>query len=235
MTIHILDSKVQYFGDDVQTVFAANFRFFQDTNLNVYLDGVLQTYVTDYLVTNSGDETGSSVTFTLPPPAPSSGVDGIITIERALDNQQLLDLIEFDRFPAESVEASLDYIVLLIQQNTTALQNVLRASGDVPPDVDLTVPAPGDGQFFKYTDDGKGIETADINELGTQIVPTMTDGEIVAGTGTQTRLINAAQTKLAVTTHETPPVSSVFDSGFHEVVDVLPGSPLPNVIYMVRQ
>lgn len=233
MTIHVLESSIEYVGDGVQTIFVYKFRVFQDTNLFVYLDDVLQTYITDYSVTNSGTETGGTVIFTTPPPAPSTGVNGIITIERVLDNQQLLDLIEYDRFPAESVESALDYIVLLVQQNTTALNRALSTAIGSPVE-GLLFPPAGADEFVKYASDGLTLETADINELGTQLIPTMTDSEIIAGIGTQTRLISAAQTKLAVTTHETGPVTSVFDSQFHDVVAVLPATPDPNKIYLVR-
>ena len=234
MTISITESVVPYIGDGVQTEFPVNYRFFADTNLLVYLDGVLQTYVTDYTVSNSGEETGSSVTFLVPPPAPTTGANGIITIERLLSNQQLLDLIEFDRFPAESVEAALDYIVLLIQQNTTANSTAIGLPAGSPLET-LDFPNPGAGEFVKYTDDGLELETADINELGTQIIPTATDGEIVAGVQPQPRLVSPYQTKLAVDTHQDPPITSVFNVAWVQVVDTLPGTPDASTMYLVRQ
>jgi hypothetical protein len=233
MTIQVTQSSVSYVGDDVQTVFAYNFRIFQDENLKVYLDGVLQTYITDYTVTNNGDESGGTVVFVVPPPAPTASSDGIVTIERVLSNTQLLDLIEYDRFPAESVEAALDYIVLLVQQNTRATDRSIRAG--VGNTADLTFPNPGAGQFIKYTDDGLALETADINDLGDTIVSEATDQEIIDGIQTQKRLISPAQVKLGTDTHQDPPVTSVFDSQFHEVVDVLPPTPEASKIYLVRQ
>ena len=229
MTVHVQESSVSYTGNGSQTVYPFNFKIFTDDNLKVYVDNVLQVIVTDYTNTNNGDETGGEVTFIT---APAAGSE--ILVERILKFQQLLDLIEYDRFPAESVESALDYIVMLTQQNDDAIGRALKADPDMPTDVDLVVPVPGAGQFFKYSDDGKGIETADINELGTQIVPTMTDAEITNGTGTQTRLISASQVKLGVQTHETVPITSVFDVAWVSVVDTLPATPNPNTMYLVR-
>ena len=55
MTIHQTASRVQYIGDNSQTEFTVDFRFFTDDNLKVYLDGVLQA--SGYTVANSGTET----------------------------------------------------------------------------------------------------------------------------------------------------------------------------------
>ena len=228
MTIHQTASRVQYIGKNSQTEFTVDFRFFTDDNLKVYLDGVLQA--SGYTVANSGTETGSNVTYATAP-----ALDVVITIERLLDYKQFLDLIEYDRFPAESVEAEFDYVVLLTQQNQAALDRALQAPTTMPEDVDLTIPVPGAGEFFKYTDDGKAIETAKLSDLGDTIIASATDQEITDGTETEDRLMSPAQIKLGVETHETAPITSVFNVAWVQVVDVLPGTPDANTLYLVRQ
>jgi hypothetical protein len=230
MTIEVESSRVRYDADGVQTEFQYTFRIFQDQNLLVYVDGVLQAYITDYVMTNSGTESGGTVTFSVPPPDQS-----IVTLVRILDLKQLLDLLEYDRFPAESVEAALDYIMLCIQQVNSSVGDGITADPSIPEDVDTTFPPPGAGEFIKYTDDGKALETANINDLGDTIVSEATDQEIIDGVQTQKRLISPAQVKLGTDTHQDPPVTSVFDSQFHEVVDVLPPTPEASKIYLVRQ
>ena len=228
MTIQVKTSTVTYIGDGSQVTYAIDYRFFSDDNLKIYFDGVLQA--SGYTVQNSNAETGSSVTFAT---APANQV--VIAIERVLEYQQLLDLIEYDDFPAESVESQLDYIVLLTQQNAAALGRSLNAAPGVPEDVDLTVPAPGADEFFKYASDGKSIETANIFNLGENIIPAASDGEITAGTETDPRLVSPAQVKLGVETHETADITSIFNVSWVEVVDVLPGTPDANKMYLARQ
>ena len=140
MTVHVETSRVQYIGDNSQTVFAFNFRIFADSNLFVYVDDVLQAQVTDYSNTNNGDETGGEVTFVVAPIQ-----DAVITIYRLLPNHQLLDLIEFDRFPAESMESAMDYLMYCIQQNTTEISKAARFSDLIPEGFDFILPLPGAG------------------------------------------------------------------------------------------
>jgi len=220
VTILITASSVKYVGNGAQQEFAVNYKFFQDENLKVYVNDVLQTFVTDYTISNSNEETGSSVTFVLPPDDQL-----IIAIDRVLPNQQLLDLIEYDRFPAESVESALDWIVLLVQQNSQNAANALTASPSMPADVDLTVPIPGNGEYWRWADDGLSIVTTDITLLEGQIIPNATDTEITNGVEATVRLISPAQVKLGVETHETP----------METVDALPGTPTAGVYYFVKQ
>lgn len=229
MTIQVSASRVQYIADGTQTVFAYGFRVFQDDNLAIYVDGVLQVIVTDYTMTNTGEETGGDVIFVLPPVA-----NTVVSIERMLSNQQLLDLIAFDRFPAESVEAGMDYIVLLIQQNTDALNRTISASAGILDDVDITIPAPGNGEFWRWADDGKSIVTTNITNIAGQIVPVATDAEITTGIETQTRLLSPFQAKLAVQAHETAPIADIANVQWVQVVDVLPASPAPSTLYLVK-
>lgn len=228
MTILVEESSVRYVGDGVQTVFAFNFRIFKTDNLHVYLDGVEQT--DGFTVFNSEEETGSYVTFDDPPASQT-----VVYLERVLPFQQLLDLIAFDRFPAESMEKALDYLCLLTQQNLRVTDNLIQASPDIPEDVDLTLPPPGDGEFFKYTDDGKAIETADITKIDKELIAIATDQEIIDGTQTEERLISPAQVKLGVETHETPAIENVDLVGWVEVVDELPLVPDPTKMYFVRE
>ena len=229
MTIQQTTSRVTYIGDGSQTVFTVDFRFFTDDNLKVYFDNVLQAGTT-YTVQNSGGETGSSVTFNT---APASGI--VVVFERVLELYQLLDLIEYDRFPAESMEAGLDYLMLCIQQNFDALQRSFIADVDMPADVSLVIPAPGAGEFLKYTDDGKALETAAISKIDPTLVSNATDLEITEGVETTERLISPAQVKLGVQSHETAPIDSVFDVQWVQVVDVLPSELDPNTMYLVRE
>lgn len=230
MTVLQTNSHITYIGDGNQTEFDYNFKIYQDDNLKVYLNGVLQGQVADYVMTNSGDETGGAVTFLVAPPANSQ-----VDLERVLEYQQLLDLIPYDKFPAESVESALDYLCMLTQQNAFANARALTAAASIPDTVDLTIQPPGAGMFWKWTDDGLAIEYADITELGEQIIASATDQEIIDGTETDIRLVSPANIKLGVDTHQDPPLTAVQDVDYIEIVDVLPGTPDITKLYLVRE
>jgi hypothetical protein len=230
MTVGVTSSRVQYVGDGSQVEYAFLFRIFENDNLKVYIDNVLQTLDTDYTVVNNGDETGGTVTFDTAPANAS-----IIAIERILEMQQVLDLIAYDRFPAESVEEALDRLTYLIQQNDAAMERALQVGQDAPDTTDFTFPNPGDGEFIRFTSDGTALETADITELSPTVVPTATNAEITTGTETATRLVSPAQIKLSVETHETADITDINNVQWVEVVTALPGTPDANTLYLVKE
>ena len=228
MTIHKDTSNVSYIGNGTQTEYQYQFKIYSFDNLQVYVDTVRQVLDTDYTMTNSGTEDGGTVTFTTAPVQ-----DAIIVMERILTYQQLLDLIPYDKFPAESVEGGMDYLCMLIQQNESAIQRSITLP--VGSDADLTFPPPGAGEFVKYTNDGSALETSDLTNLGVQVIPSMTDAEVIDGTGTANRLVSASDLTLAVQTHESGAETSVFDVAYISVVDVLPGTPVATLLYLVRE
>jgi hypothetical protein len=228
MTIHKNTSKVSYVGNGVQTEYQYQFKIYNFDNLQVYIDGVQQVLDTDYTMTNTGTEDGGTVTFTV---APADGA--MIVMERILTYQQLLDLIPYDKFPAESVEGGMDYLCMLIQQNESAISRSITLP--VGSDADLTFPSPGAGEFIKYTNDGEALETSDLTNLGVTVIPSMTNQEVIDGTSTADRLVSAADLKLSVETHQSAAPSSVFDVDYIEVVDTLPGTPVGTTLYLVRE
>lgn len=228
MTVQVETSRVQYVADGVQVEYAFNFRVFQYESMVVYLDGVKQ--ISGYTLAHDNTEAGGTVTFDT---APANGV--IITLNRELPFQQLLDLIEYDKFPAESVESALDWIVYLIQQVQTGSADYMPIPPGLGEAVDLTFPPPGAGEYVKYNEAGDALETADIRKLDFDTIDTATDQEIIDGTQTTERLISPAQVKLGVESHETAEITDVQSVAWVEIVDVMPGTPDPTKVYFVRE
>ncbi len=106
---------------------------------------------------------------------------------------------------------------------------------DTPLDVSSVVPKPVPGFSWRWDSLGTGIEYYNVNDLGATIVPVATDAEITNGIETQTRLVSPFQTKLAVTTHETPPIMDIYNVQWVEVLAALPGTPDPNTLYLIKQ
>ena len=95
MTISTTYAPVQYTGNAVTTAFPFPYTFFDDTDLLVSLDGVLQA--SGYSVTGGSGASGT-MTFSS---APASGV--IVTIELSIPYTQLDDYVENQAFPANTL------------------------------------------------------------------------------------------------------------------------------------
>lgn len=106
--------RIQAVGDGVQTEFVYPFPIFKNTDLEVYLDEVLQT--AGFSITGAGVSEGGSVFFTL---APAQNV--IVTLRRHLVIERLSDFSEGGAFHAHVINQELDYLVALSQQNAEEL------------------------------------------------------------------------------------------------------------------
>lgn len=195
MTINIQSNRVQYIGDASTTSFPYVFRLHEDDEMVVVVDGVVQTITTHYTITNNGDETGGSIDFVAAP-----ALDALITIYRSMDLVQELNLIEYDRFPAESVEAALDRLVCILQDQGMVLSRSPQQSiEDYEENLEFPKVA---GEFIKWNSAGDALETSSISDLGESVVASATDLEITTGTETADRLVSPAQVKLGVETHQ---------------------------------
>lgn len=138
MTIAKTDARKQYAGDDVTTAFAFPFRFFADSDLQVFLlvnaTGVetLQTLTTHYSVSNNGDETGGTVTMVTEPATGET-----LTILRGIPQTQGTDYAANDPFPAKTHEDALDRLTLLVQQLQEELGRSLIAPASDSASVEL--------------------------------------------------------------------------------------------------
>jgi len=122
MTIQSQTSSINYTGNGGTTVFAYNFKTTDQTWLQVYINGVLKTLTTDYSVSGVGSASGGNITFVT---APSNG--SVVYIARSnIPTTQLVDYTANDSFPAETHEAALDKLTMLIQQLTAQANRSIR-------------------------------------------------------------------------------------------------------------
>lgn len=63
ITIDTTSPRIAYTATAAQTLFQVPFSFFDESDLEVYIDDVLQVLTTDYTVTGEGDEGGGTTTF----------------------------------------------------------------------------------------------------------------------------------------------------------------------------
>lgn len=116
-------------GNGVTTVFAYNFRILAAADLEVTVDGVVQTLNVDYTVTGVGDGSGGSITFTA---APADGANVIrrrnMALTRATDYQDNGDLL------ADVLNPDQDAPVMMLQQLAEQVDRSIKMPlGDAAP------------------------------------------------------------------------------------------------------
>ena len=146
MTIAKTGSEASYSGNGSTVNFAFAFRFFEDSDLTVSIvlaDGTttVQTLTTHYTASNNGDETGGTVSMVTPP---ASGET--LLIQRDIPETQGTDYTANDAFPAETHEAAIDRLTLLVQDTSRAIASEVSTSA----------------RYFKATYDSDAVGEWDI-------------------------------------------------------------------------
>ena len=111
MTVSTTTRKKSYTANGSTTVFAYDFRIFNDSDLKVYVNSVLQTIVTHYTVSGAGDASGGNVTFGSAPADTLS-----VVIIRELPRTQATDYVDNSALSATSLEDTADKNLMLIQE-----------------------------------------------------------------------------------------------------------------------
>lgn len=120
MTIENENFRWDYFGDDATLAFDFDNLVKKDTDLKVYLDGVLKIIATDYTVIGAGTKNGS-VNFLV---APANGV--AVAIIRETEEDQIVAYPEGGPFPAKSHEGAMDKLTIIAQELAGALERSLK-------------------------------------------------------------------------------------------------------------
>jgi len=116
MTVSSTSTKNSYSGDGIVTVFAYTFKIFDDDDISVIIRAdatgteTVQTKNTDYSVSGVGDAGGGNITFVTAP-----AVGETVVLIRQTAQTQTTDYTPNDPFPAESHEAALDKLTLIVQ------------------------------------------------------------------------------------------------------------------------
>jgi hypothetical protein len=187
VTVESLLSRMSYTGNGALTTFAYPFQIFDAVDLEVYLDGVLQTYSVHYTLSGVGVPTGGNVVFVT---APANGTT--VLLFRSIAQTQLSDLPSNDKFPSTTVETALDKLTMLTQQLNEVDQRTLKLA-ITSAFANLSLPDPVANLYLRWKADLSGIEAVALTGAGVIGVPVgLTDG----GTGATTAL--AARQNLGV-------------------------------------
>src|SRR5215213_3456273 len=112
-----VDPRIAYVASAAQTTFVVPFEFFENSDLQVYVEDVLQTYsatpadATEYSVSGAGAEGGGSITF-----GAGRTTGDAVTILRDLPIERLLDFPTSGPFPIASLNLQLVKLFALLQE-----------------------------------------------------------------------------------------------------------------------
>jgi len=121
MTVTTLSSEVEYLGTGSQTNFPFSFKVIDGSDITVYIDGAeLLVGVIVNLNADQEASPGGSVDLT---PAPA--LDSVVLVARETPQTQQTDYDPYDPFAAETHEAALDKLTLLVQEIQTDVDEKL--------------------------------------------------------------------------------------------------------------
>ena len=176
--IYAVTPRVQYVANGSTTDFPYEFAIFDETNMKVYVDGVLLD--SGYSVTGVGEDDGGSVVFVSAPEA-----DSIVTLVRNVPIERVTDFQEGGAFRPKNINDDLDRQTAFAQQLQEELGRTLRmpVAGYIGQLNELPLPDPG--KTIIWNEDG----TALINSQSTidELILEVAKDENVVAVGTDLR------------------------------------------------
>jgi hypothetical protein len=123
MTVTATPRRNDYVGDGSTTEFAVTFQFYE---IEVYVDGTLKTQGADYIISQEETGlTGSIIFLAEQGETPANGAD--VVILGTTNVVQSVDYVNNDDFPAEVLEAALDRLTMIAQEQNTSFEGFVRA------------------------------------------------------------------------------------------------------------
>tara|TARA_B100001123_G_scaffold449449_1_gene614883 strand:+ start:113 stop:1507 length:1395 start_codon:yes stop_codon:yes gene_type:complete len=129
MTVTTTTSRAELNGNGTAGPFQCGFRVLADSDLQVYVGGVLKTLTTHYTVANAGTTTNATVTFTAGN-FPASGTANVVLV-RNVPYTQPTDYQNNTALDAETLEASFDRSTMQSQQLSTDRDRTIRFADTV--------------------------------------------------------------------------------------------------------
>lgn len=156
MTVNVTPPRVQHVTNGVQDTFAFTFRVIEGDDIEVFLGQNIvpespATFTVNLTVGPPVGQDGGDVVMNVAPPA------GGLTIQRRTDQDQQVDYVPFDPFPAETHETALDKAMMVVQEAFDIQTRVFFASPGYDPTTALTIPAYESGKLLQWSvdpDDG---------------------------------------------------------------------------------
>lgn len=193
--LHGVKPRIQYVADGTLTTYEFPFVIFSDTDIQVYLNDILQDTGT-YTVSGIKNANGGSITFSTPPQ-----IGTTITITRDLSIERTTDFQEGGALRADTLNDEFDYQTACLQQ----VADSINRSMILPPyatdtNVDLTLPTPSAGKAIVWNNDGTNLENSvvKVNELESTLRAYKETAENARAEATHAASTATEQTKTAI-------------------------------------
>ena len=124
MPVSTTNTRAELNGNGSAGPFQCGFRVLANSDLQVYVDGVLKSLTTHYTVANAGTTTNATVTFTSGN-FPASGTANVVLV-RNVPYTQTSDYQNNTALDAETLETSFDRSTMQIQQNISGTDRAIK-------------------------------------------------------------------------------------------------------------
>jgi len=185
MTVPSPTNRANYTGNNVTVAFSFPYIVYDEGDIKVYLDSVLQS--SGYTVTGAGT---ASVTVTFDT-APATDV--AILIKRVVSLVQDTNFENFDGNPADVTEKQFDLVVMMAQELSDGVDRSLKLREDDPTDsIELPLVVDRANKFLAFDSAGDPIASSGATSSGTPFgstgvslaaTATASDARIVLGLG----------------------------------------------------
>ena len=171
------DTRNDYTASGGQTVFSYTFWAKAETDLDVYVNNVLQTLTTDYTVSGVQNANGGDITFTS---GLTNGDEVAIVYNPDVERQTNFETS--GQFTADAMNLELDYHTSVMQWIKTKLSRTLQVADGVETSAALTVDAPDDNanKFLRVNASGTGYDYVNIADSS---VVSNFETQLFSGTG----------------------------------------------------
>lgn len=163
------------------TVFPLPFRFFDDSDINVYrvepVTGVttLQAIGTDYTLAGAGEpEVDGSALSVLTLTSPLTGAN--LFVERVLPIEQTTDIVNQGSFFAETHEDAFDYLTMLTQQTSAEGRGAIRVAIGDPEPTRLVPAAQRANLLMGFDSAGNPITVAPVSGSAADLAMNLANG-----------------------------------------------------------
>ena len=199
MTIDITDNnpRINYSVAEgvTQTVFAVPFEFFEDSDVHIYVDGVLKLEATDYTLTG-GDGSVGTLTFVTAEVGEVQQVNGIaggstVAIVRHVSLERVTDFVAGQDINRASLNEQLDTITAQIADLDDKVDRTVRLSdSEIAPSILLT--SDRKGRLLAFDSVTGAVEAG---PLADSITPVNATTVTAAGALMDSEVTNLAQVK----------------------------------------
>lgn len=182
MTITNLVTRNDYVSSASQTIFPYTFKLLSSSHVKVYVNDVLKTLTTDYVVSGVGSEAGGNITFTT-----GLAANDVVALVRLVPLTQESDYVTNDILSSDVLENSLDRLTMQQQElQRDQSDRVLRlplSSGLT--NIEFPASANRAGTVPRWKNDGSGLEEVAV-ATGAVVSVITAQGDLVQGSATGT-------------------------------------------------